>query len=167
MFHFRGASHGGRWHVECVAGTQQGGATRARPLGGRYVQDPTRGSVWSQPLEQVTEGMKVVDAAGAEIGTVEFISMGDPGAATSEGNDIRYSQGNLLTDIAEAISDELPEPQLPEPLRSRFLIAGFIKIDGGGLGDSDWYASSDMLQGVSEDTVRLKVGKDALAEEAS
>ena len=131
------------------------------------MNDPTRGGVWSQPLERVTEGMQVVDAAGEEVGKVEFISMGDPQASTTEGNDIRYSQGGLLTNIAEAISDEIPEPQLPEPLRSRFLIQGFIKIDGGGLGDTDRYASADMVDGVSGDTVRLKVPKNALAEEAS
>src|SRR3954467_10852641 len=47
---------------------------RRGDVGGRLMNDPTRGGVWSQPLEQVTEGMKVVDAAGEEVGKVEFIS---------------------------------------------------------------------------------------------
>ena len=77
------------------------------------MHDPTRGGVWSQPLEQITEGMQVVDAAGEELGKVEFISMGDPQAATTAGNDIHYSRGGLITDIAEALSDAIPVAASP------------------------------------------------------
>ena len=47
------------------------------------------------------------------------------------------------------------------------MIKGFIKIDGGGLGDTDLYASADMIESVSGDTVRLNVTQDELAVEAS
>jgi hypothetical protein len=134
------------------------------------MNDPVVGrtsGLGAHPLAQVREGMRVVDAAGNDVGPVELISMGDPGAATTEGNEFRTQGESLLGGIVRAISADIPEPQLPDPLRSRFLIQGFMKIDGGGLTDTDWYASSDMVAGVSGDTVRLSVLKDQLPEEAS
>ena len=115
------------------------------------------------PIEQVHKGMKVVDAAGDEIGTVEIVKMGDPQAATLSGNaDTWEGVGRGFANIFGWDS----EPDLPPQLAAQLLRVGFIKIDAKGLFAKDRYVSADRIAGVSGDTVRLTVNKDDLAEES-
>ena len=46
-------------------------------------------SVDTSAMARVQEGMHVVDAAGEDLGKVEFLQMGDPEAVTTEGNEHR------------------------------------------------------------------------------
>jgi hypothetical protein len=105
--------------------------------------------------------MKVVDSAGDEIGTVGDISMGDPEAATTAGNEPRAT-GGVMGDVAAAIAPGRGEPNVPEPLRSRLVREGYIKIDAGVLGSATRYASSEQVERVDGDRVVLNVTKDAL-----
>ena len=54
---------------------------------------------------------------------------------------------------------------LPEPLRSRLVREGYIKVDGPNLLDTDRYVPSEYVRDVSEDRVRLSVPKDRLTKE--
>jgi hypothetical protein len=115
-------------------------------------------------IEHVTEGMRVLDASGEELGKVEFMRMGDPGAVTVGADMPR--EGGIIRDLGEAFGGE-GEPDVPEPLRSRFLRTGFIKVDGKGWIDTDRYVSAEHIAGVSGDTVTLTLLKDQiLAEDA-
>ena len=115
-------------------------------------------------ISQVTQGMKVLDASGEELGKVEHVRMGDPDAVTLGANMPR--QGGIIRDIAEGLEGE-GEPDVPEPLRSRFLRSGYIKIDGKGWIDTDRYAAAEHIAGVTGDTVTLTLLKDQiLAEDA-
>jgi hypothetical protein len=107
--------------------------------------------------------MHVLDAAGEDVGTVEYFEMGNPEAATTAGNEPRGS--SVVAAAAEAITPGEGEPDVPEPLRSRLRRTGFIKIDGPGLLESDRYVSSDKVRGVTEDRVRLAVAKAELVRE--
>ena len=62
---------------------------------------------------------------------------------------------------------EEPEPDVIEPLRSRLLRSGFIKIDGYGPGflDVDRYVAAEHIASVADDTVRLSLRKDEIPRE--
>jgi hypothetical protein len=114
-------------------------------------------------MARIREGMHVVDAAGEDIGTVEYFEMGNPEAPTAAGNEPRSS--HLVAAVAEAITPGEGEPDVPEPLRSRLRRTGFIKIDGPGLLERDRYVSSEKVREVTQDRVRLAVRKAQLASE--
>ena len=113
-------------------------------------------------LNSVQPGMHVVDAAGEDVGKVDMIRMGDPEAETTAGNnEVRAEPLNL---VATALGSEA-EPDVPEPLRSRLVRSGYLKLDGAKLLDSDRYVSMDKVRDVSEDQVRLSVRRDELIKE--
>lgn len=114
-----------------------------------------------QTIAQVREGMQVVDVHGEELGTVEFVKMGDPEAATTRGS--AQPSNDLVEIVAEAFTGG--EPELPEPKRAQLLRYGFIKIDGPDFSDTDRYVRSDRIREVSADTVFLTVSKEQLPSE--
>ena len=129
-------------------------------------RDVTRqtGRVFSTaPIELVREGMDVIDAAGKKIGKVEALKMGDPEAATTQGEEV--DTGGLIGNVARAFWPNETEPDVPEPLRAQLVRYGFIKVDGEGLFDTDRYVRADLIDGVTEDQVRLKVTKAQLPHE--
>ncbi len=124
-------------------------------------EEPLFDDVGDQPstaLKRVRTGMRVVDVAGNEIGTVDDVKLGNPEAATTRGS------GSAPTDPVTAFAASVFgfEADVPEPKRSQLLRYGYVKIDGAGLGDSDRYVRGDRVRDVSDDTVILSVGKDRL-----
>ena len=93
------------------------------------MRDP--GMMTNRQIELVQNGMMVVDARGKEVGRVEWVEMGDPEAMTVENDALP----DVFRSVAEAASDHAGEPQLPEPIRTRFRQHGFFKVDGPGLMD--------------------------------
>jgi hypothetical protein len=120
---------------------------------------PLADPVESRIINQIQEGMRVVDVNGEDLGKVDHIKMGDPDAATVE-RDVYGGPGDL---IAAFVGEG--EPDVPEPLRSRLLRHGYVKIDGKGWIDTDRYVTADAIGGVSGDTVTLTVNKDRLLTE--
>jgi hypothetical protein len=113
-------------------------------------------------LASVHEGMTVVDANGDEVGTVEYIKMGDPQAVTTMGEEINPGDGGLVGDLAGAFTGGGGEPDVPEPFRSELLRMGFVKVDGPGWFGKDRYFMPNRIARVSGDTVALNVTKDAI-----
>jgi hypothetical protein len=114
-------------------------------------------------LERVQEGMRIVDASGADVGKVQYVQMGDPEAVTTAGND--RPRTDLLGAVGEAILPDESEPDVPEPVRSNLRRTGYLKIDGHGLLDTDRYVAPDRVRDIAGDVVRLTVLKDQLAKE--
>lgn len=119
---------------------------------------------WSehQPIEAVADGMDVVDATGERIGTVALIEMGDPGAATSEGN--RLQDQGILSDLGIALVGDVREPDVDSGARPLLLRVGFVKIDVRGLFARDLYARGDQVAAVEGKTVHLSATRDELFE---
>jgi hypothetical protein len=115
-------------------------------------------------LERVHEGMAVVDAAGERLGRVEDVVMGDPEAATTQGNEA-VRRGGIVGAVADAVRDVPGEPDVQEPRRSQLLRLGYLKVDGPGLLAPDRYVRADQIRGVSADTVTLAVPRDAVSRE--
>ena len=115
------------------------------------------------PITRVHEGMHVVDAAGDEVGRVQAVQMGDPEAVTADADTPRRT---VFESAVQAVASDEAEPDVPEPLRSRLIRSGYLKIDGPDLMDTDRYVSSENVGDVREDRVVLSVRKDQLAREA-
>ena len=114
------------------------------------------------PITQVIEGMRVIDANGDDIGKVVSVKMGDPTAVTTVGEEA--SGGMSVLDDAGNIFGGDGDPDLPETFRNELMRVGYIRIDAKGWFNRDRYAAADQIAGVSGDTVRLSIDKDALPE---
>lgn len=111
------------------------------------------------PIEQVREGMRVIDSAGEEIGTVALSRMGDPDAVEDDPAREEEASGGLGNIFGLEF-----EPDVPAGLQTRLLRAGFVKIDGTGLFSAARYVRADRIADVSGDVVRLSVPRDRIAE---
>jgi hypothetical protein len=114
-------------------------------------------------FNRIQEGMHVMDASGEDIGRVDLIRMGDPQATTATaGNEDRGS--TPLDFVAEAFGAE-SEPDVPEPLRSRLVREGYLKLDSANLLEADRYVPANYVRGVTNERVELNVRKQELARE--
>jgi len=114
------------------------------------------------PLNAVQTGMHVIDARGEDVGQVDQIHMGDADAVTTAGNEDRSP--TLLDRAAEALGAEA-EPDVPEPLRSRLVREGYLKLDSSRLLEADRYVPADYVRGVSDGKVQLSVRREELLRE--
>ena len=117
-------------------------------------------------LNEVKEGMRVYDRDDNDIGTVRQVFLGavsntthERGKGPATAPDPEMRDESLFDNLAEAFSADDP---LPEALRGRLLREGFICIDAAGLFASDRFATSDQIESVSDDAVRLNLTKDEL-----
>lgn len=119
----------------------------------------------SKLIELVRTGMVVIDADGERIGPVEYVQMGDPKAVTTRGEGETDAPWPIA--LGEALADTFDEPDVPEPLRSRLLRHGFIKVDGPGpdFYDTDLYVLADAITDVAGETVKLSVRKEQMIRE--
>ncbi len=120
----------------------------------------TSDTVETGMIAQVREGMRVVDAGGADVGKVADVRMGDPSAVTTQGEDT--GDGDSVLGDAGAVLFGNLDTDLPESFRHQLARVGYIRVDGAGWFDSDRYASADQITDVSGDTVRLSVDRDSL-----
>lgn len=115
-------------------------------------------------LRDIHQGMKVYDSGNHEIGKVEWVQNGadnpstpDLEATSTEGMEEPRRHG-LLDDLADAFRTD----DLPEEIRERLLMQGFVRIDAEGLFAADRYVTPDQIAGVSDDKLQLSVEKSAL-----
>lgn len=110
------------------------------------------------PLAQVREGMRVVDAEGAELGTVSRVQMGDPEEHAHLGEPGRNR--SPLTERFAALFT--PGSELTEQAQARLLRDGFVRVDLAGTLSGARYAEGGQVAAVEGDTVRLTVPGDHL-----
>jgi len=115
-------------------------------------------------LKFVEAGMKVFDRERHEIGKVEYVKFGDDDPATpdveaSAPSDLREHDRTLIDDIAEVFG---ADDDLPEEIRDRLLLQGFVRIDADGLFAADRYVTPDQIDSVSGDGLMLNVTRDEL-----
>ena len=112
-------------------------------------------------LDQVQPKMKVFDTDGVELGSVEDVSMSDAGAVTTAGEDPSRSRG--IFGGKGWIGGR--EPRVPEPMRTRLLRVGYIKLHGHDLPHHQRYVRGDCIASVENGRVELSVRKEELATE--
>lgn len=101
------------------------------------------------PISNVMIGDTVVDSTGKEVGTVKFVKMGDPNAATDEG------QEDIDPGFFGIGGDSYDLGSLPEQARHQLMRVGFIHIDVS-LAD-DRFAGAGQIARVENNTVYLSV----------
>ena len=113
-------------------------------------------------LEQVSEGMKVLDSKNHEIGKVEWVKLveedatGQPLAADVDEPD--REDKTLIDTLADAFRGD----ELPDVVQKRLLHDGFIRMDAKGLLAADRYVLPTQIARVTSDSVVLNVTKDEL-----
>ena len=117
------------------------------------------------PIVGVEIGMPVVDVDGTPLGVVEYVDMSDPGAVTTEGNRLEPI-GGWLRDLAAVITGgAIMEPLVPEPLRTRLVRTGFIKLAAPGLLHHRRYVRADRIARVRDGRVELAIRAEDVAHE--
>ncbi len=112
---------------------------------GRMYSDTVEGG----PISQVMIGDTVVDSSGKEVGTVKFVKMGDPNAATTEGQEDDDPGFLGLGDDSYDMGD------LPAQAQHQLMRVGFIHIDVSWADDR--YAGAGQIARVENNTVHLTV----------
>ena len=113
------------------------------------------------PINRVTEGMRVVDATGAEIGRVDLIRAGDPNTVT-----VQAPPSGLGTTLADLINATVvEEPDVPADAEARLRRGGYLKVDGHGVLHDAVYVAADQISDVTDDGVRLSVTRSQLTPE--
>ncbi len=114
-------------------------------------------------LRSIEEGMKVYDRERHEIGKVEYVRFGDDDPATPE---VEAASPNTLDDsprtLVDAIADAFGDDDLPEEIREKLLMQGFVRIDANGLFAADRYVTPEQIASVSGEGLMLNVTKDEL-----
>ena len=117
-------------------------------------------------LRFIAEGMKVFDRERHEIGKVEYVQFGDDNPATPE---VEAAAPNTLDDrrstLVDAIADAFGDDDLPEEIREKLLMQGFVRIDAKGLFAADRYVTPEQIASVSGDGLMLNVSKDELVKQ--
>jgi hypothetical protein len=153
--------------MDAPATASTGGTDRALNMAGRPLPNPATAGPGAGKREealfaQIREGMKVVDAAGEDVGKVDDIVMGDPEAVTTEGQEMRPADGGILGNVAQAVTDPRGEPDVPDPFYSQLVRTGYIKVDAKGWFSKDRYVPAEFVAAVEDDVVRLAVTRDNL-----
>ena len=109
-------------------------------------------------------GMTVYDSAHHAIGKVEDFKFSenednpDVSPADIDGTDRQDRRETILTAVAEAFGGE----EIPEPLRSRLLTEGYIRLDTKGLLAKDRFILPSQIDSAFGDEITLNVDKDQL-----
>ena len=121
-------------------------STDTTPEGEMYAD-----TVEGGPISKVMIGDKVVDSTGKEVGKVKFVKMGDPNAATTEGQEDNDPGFLGLGGDSYDLGD------LPEQARRQLLRVGFIHIDVSWA--KDRFAGTGQIARVADNTVYLSVAE--------
>ncbi|WP_460808292.1 hypothetical protein [Micromonospora zhanjiangensis] len=102
--------------------------------------------------------MRVIDATGAEVGTVTAVRSGDPNAVVAQ----EPSDGDGVLAGKVPHTEEGDEPAVPADLAARLLRTGYLRLTGDRSGP-DCYVEADQISEVTADAVRLAVPGTTLA----
>jgi hypothetical protein len=123
-------------------------------------------------LEQVHEGMRVVDPNDKEVGTVDTVyfgevsqrdeqeGLGPAGISAGDHPDLDEDRVSFAFGGADPFRAN-PNDEGDRLIRDRLLREGFVKVDPG-LFASDVFILPGQIASVSNDEVRLRVPKDDL-----
>lgn len=107
-------------------------------------------------------GMNVYDRQHHHIGKVDDFKFSEnitaPGVEAAEIDKTDVKSDSLLDNVAEAFGRE----EIPETLRDRLLVEGYVRIEADGLFAADRYILPSQIASASGDELTLTVDKDQL-----
>jgi hypothetical protein len=103
--------------------------------------------------------MRVIDASGDEIGTVESVYVSDEDPSTPEAETVTPGASPVQdrSALAKFITDAFTTDEIPEVLQNRLRREGFVRLDASGLFAADRYILPEQIGSVSNDGVTLNV----------
>lgn len=104
-------------------------------------------------IAQVTTGMRVVDAAGAELGRVVHVATGDPAAVVVQ--EPPGADGVLDARLPNPARGD--EPEVAPDIAARLLRVGYLKVGCGGRPGRECYVNAEQIARVRQDVVELAV----------
>ncbi|AEB42279.1 hypothetical protein [Micromonospora maris] len=102
-------------------------------------------------VSRVTTGMRVVDVAGRDVGTVDLVQRGDPNAVTVQTP--TADPGGSLDELIESATPE--EPDVPADLAARLLRTGYLKVSTDLVPTGAVYVLADQIASVTDHEVLL------------
>lgn len=105
-------------------------------------------------ISRITTAMRVVDATGAEVGTVDLVQRGDPNAVAVQGAPTA-DPGSSLDELIESAAVE--EPDVPADLAARLLRSGYLKVSTELAPTGAVYVLAEQIAAVSDGQVHLAV----------
>ena len=94
-----------------------------------------------------------MDNQGNHVGSVRDFKMGDPEAATTDGQVVPNNGG-----ISELLAPSVPSAKIPDEERDRLLRFGYVEIRRHGILHKSLYVFPDEIDRVEDDTVHLGIG---------
>ncbi|GAB3187111.1 hypothetical protein FHX75_12855 [Micromonospora palomenae] len=113
-----------------------------------------QGTEQQAAISRVTTGMRVIDTAGVDVGTVDLVQRGDPNAVTVQAP--TADPGGSLDELIESAAVE--EPDVPADLAARLLRTGYLKVSTELARTGAVYVLADQIAAVTDGQVRLGVG---------
>lgn len=117
-------------------------------------------------LSKIRAGMAVYDQAQNQIGVIDYVQFGDEDplkprkrAAPEYG----MNRGEWLMET-EREPDVFTPDDVPDILRERLLLYGFIRIDSPGLSNADRYIFPNQIHSVDGNRVILKASREELSQ---
>ena len=119
-------------------------------------------------LVQIREGMDIYDVRDKHIGTVDFVHFGaasetqlefgiGPAGPTAADNP-QMRRDSIVENIAEAFDSDT----VPEVLREKLLVSGYIRMDADGIFAADRFIMPQQIVRVEDEKVFLSVKRDQL-----
>jgi hypothetical protein len=103
-------------------------------------------------IAEITPGMRVVDAKGDDVGTVDMVTLGDPNAVTVQPPGGGLGAGGSLADLVSAAA--LTEPDVPADAAAHLQRTGYLKVNRAA--GCDVYVEAGQISQL-DDVVRLSV----------
>lgn len=115
-------------------------------------------------LSKIRRGMPVYDQTQKQIGVVDYVQSGDedplkPRKRATAGYGM--DNGEWLME-SESTEDVFASDDLPDLLREKLILYGFVRIDAPGLMNADRYIFPNQIHAVEGHAVTLKVSKEEL-----
>jgi hypothetical protein len=113
-------------------------------------------------LSKIRRGMPVFDQSQKQIGVVDYVQLGEedplkPAKRVAPEYGMDHTEWQL-----ESVRDVFEPDELPDILRERLLLYGFVRIDAPGLVNADRYIFPYQIHSVEGHNVTLKVSKEEL-----
>ncbi len=115
-------------------------------------------------LSKIRRGMPVYDQTQKQIGVVDYVQSGDedplkPRKRVTSGYGM--DNGEWLME-GESTEDVFASDDLPDLLREKLILYGFVRIDAPGLVNADRYIFPNQIHAVEGHSVTLKISKEEL-----
>ncbi|MBZ0297054.1 MAG: hypothetical protein K8L99_31125 [Anaerolineae bacterium] len=115
-------------------------------------------------LSKIQRGMAVYDQTQNQIGMVDYVQLGDedPLRPTRRASHAYGTDQNQSEWLLESERDVFAPDEVPDLLRERLLLYGFIRLDAPGISNADRYIFPNQIQSVEGNRVTLRVSREEL-----